>query len=62
MVGGFFDLHHAHWSEGEISWFERLIDEEDVDIMGWAIGSIPVPADYQGDMMAALQRLDYISV
>lgn len=60
MVGGFFDAHHASWDAAERALFARLLDEQDVDIMAWAIGSQPVPADYQGAMMTAFQQLDYI--
>ena len=62
MIGGFFDRHSARWSETEIAWYEALIDEQDVDIMGWAIGTITVPARLNGTMMRAMQALDYIAV
>ena len=39
MIGCFFDTQHADWDEEAIVWFERLLDEEDVDIMGWALGT-----------------------
>ena len=39
MVGGFFDHCSAEWGEAEYAWFERLLEEQDVDIMAWA--SIP---------------------
>jgi antitoxin CptB len=62
MVGGFFDAHAANWNESEIVWFEQLMDEQDVDIIGWAMGSIPVPAEWQGPMMVAFQKLDFIRI
>lgn len=62
MLGGFCDAHGPTMSEAELDWFEALLDEDDVDIMGWAIGSIAVPPRWQGPMMVALQRLDYIPV
>ena len=62
LVGGFFDARHAAWNEAEIAWFETLMDEEDVDIMGWAIGTIPVPPKIDGAMIHAMQVLDYIVV
>jgi antitoxin CptB len=60
MVGGFFDAHHGRWSEGELDWFERLLEEQDVDIMGWAIGSIPVPPEWDGAMMQTMRDLGYV--
>jgi antitoxin CptB len=62
MVGGFFDMHQANWQDAELSWFEALIDEQDVDIMAWAIGTTPPPARYAGPLMEAMRRLDYINV
>ena len=62
MVGGFYDRFSAGWTDEEITWFEALIDEEDVEIMGWAIGTMPVPERASGPMMVAMQKLDYIAV
>ncbi len=60
MIGGFFDRHGEGWSEEEMTWFEALLEEQDVDIMAWAIGTAPPPARYQGEMMRRLQALNYI--
>ena len=62
MVGGFFDAHSAEWSDEEITWFETLIEEQDVDIMGWAMGTIPVPAQFEGAMMARMATLSYVPI
>ena len=62
MIGGFFDKHAAGWGEAETAWFAALLEEDDVDIMAWAIGTQPVPARYAGPMMQAMQALDYIPV
>ncbi len=62
LIGGFFDTHSAHWNETEIAWFERLLEEDDVDVMAWAIGTQPVPAAFEGAMMSAMQKLDYIPI
>ena len=43
MIGGFFDRYHAEWGEKELDWFEALLDEDDVDIMAWALEAQPVP-------------------
>jgi antitoxin CptB len=60
LIGGFFDRHHPGWSAEEIAWFESLLEEQDVDIMAWAIGTAEPPARFQGPLMTALWRLDYI--
>ncbi|WP_224199681.1 MULTISPECIES: FAD assembly factor SdhE [Pacificimonas] len=61
LIGGFCDKHLADWGEAEIQWYEQLLEETDVDIMAWAIGTAPVPERYQGEIMSAMQALDYLS-
>ena len=60
MVGGFFDAHHAGWGEAEMGWFEALLEEQDVDIMAWALGTAVPPERFQCPAMGQLQKLDYI--
>ena len=60
LVGGFFDCCHAEWSDEELAWFEALLEEQDVDIMAWAIGTAEPPERFAGPMMKRLQRTDYI--
>jgi antitoxin CptB len=62
MIGGFFEARHADWSDPEIDWFEAFLEEQDVDIMGWAIRTIPVPVRWQGKMMDDLMMLDFITI
>ncbi len=62
MVGGFFDRYAAAWNAAEIDWFEAFIEEQDVDIMAWAIGAAAVPERWQGAMMERLRACDYIEV
>ena len=62
MIGGFFDAHHQQWSSLERAWFADLLNETDVDIMAWAIGTEPAPARYQGILLSALQQLDFIRI
>jgi len=60
LIGGFFDRHHAAWSDDEVAWFETFLEEQDVDILAWAIGTAIVPERWQGAMMGRLQALDYV--
>ncbi|WP_294391700.1 succinate dehydrogenase assembly factor 2 [uncultured Sphingomonas sp.] len=62
MVGGFFDRFSPEWDDGQIDWFEAFLEEQDVDIMGWAIGTIPVPDRWAGPMMDRLCVLDYVPI
>ncbi|MCW2350134.1 succinate dehydrogenase assembly factor 2 [Sphingobium sp. B12D2B] len=62
MIGGFFDAHAASFTQAQADLFEALLEEEDVDIMAWAIGTLPCPARYEGPMMEAMRRLDYVPI
>ncbi len=62
MIGCFFDSRHPTWSEQQLTWFEALIDEEDVEIMAWALGTMAVPAKYAGPMMQDFQKLDFVEI
>ncbi len=62
LMGGFFDRYHQGWSDAEIALFEALLDEEDHDVMAWAIGTEPVPERYDGALMTAMRKLDYVDI
>jgi len=62
MIGCFFDRYGSDWTDAELSWFERLLDEEDVDIMGWALGTLAIPDAYSGVQMDAFCKLDYVKI
>ena len=62
IVGGLFDAQSAHWAAAEMDWFEDLLEEQDVDIIGWAMQTIPVPERWQGAMMDRFQKLDFIRI
>ena len=62
MIGGFFDAHGQGWNDEEIAWFETFLEEQDVDIMAWAIGTAEAPPRFHGPMLDALQQLDFIRI
>ena len=62
LVGGFYDQYGASWSAADLALFERLIDEQDVDIMAWAFGRSAPPEWLATPMVEALRRLDYINI
>ena len=62
MIGGYFDRYHAGWDEAAIVWFEALIEEDDVDIMAWALGTQEVPSEYAGAAMERMRLLDYVEI
>jgi antitoxin CptB len=60
MIGGYFDECGQGWDEAEMAWFEALLEEQDVDIMAWALGTAPVPERFDGPMMKRLKTINYI--
>lgn len=62
MIGGFYDRYHIAWGEAELGWFEALLDEDDVDVMAWALGSAPAPEHLAGNLLTAMQKLDYVDI
>ncbi|MET0309195.1 MAG: succinate dehydrogenase assembly factor 2 [Sphingomonas sp.] len=62
LIGGFFDRYSEGWNADEIDVFEELLEEQDVDILAWAMGTEPAPDRYAGTVMAALKTLDYVPI
>ena len=62
LIGGFFDAHNQQWGSQERAIFERMLEEQDVDIMAWAHGTAEAPERFAGPMIEALKKLDYIQV
>jgi antitoxin CptB len=62
LIGGFFDAHHASWGSEERALFSDMLEEQDVDIMAWAIGTAEPPERFGGPMIESLKRLDYIGI
>ncbi len=62
MIGGFFDRYAHAWNEAELAWFEALVEEDDADIMAWALGTLAVPDEYAGAQMELMRKLDYVEV
>ena len=61
MIGGFFDAYGNSWSSGQRALFDAMLEEQDVDIMAWAIGTAEPPERYR-ELMPSLQRLDYLPI
>lgn len=62
MIGGFYDAHSAGWNDAERMLFEEMLEEQDVDIMAWAMGTLPVPERYAGTLITALKTLNYVPI
>ncbi len=62
LIGSFFDVHHESWGPGERAQFNEMLSEQDVDIIAWAHGTAHAPERFEGPMIEALKKLDYIPV
>jgi antitoxin CptB len=62
LIGGFFDAHSDEWTADERVLFADLLEEQDVDIMAWALGTAEAPERFAGAMLNALQTLDYVPI
>jgi len=60
LIGGFVDRHADRWSDDELTLIEAMLEEQDVDIMAWALGTATPPERFGGELLLHLQRLDYI--
>jgi antitoxin CptB len=38
------------------------MDEQDADIMAWAMGVLPVPQEWQGAMWDKFAQLDFVEI
>lgn len=61
MIGGFTDRHLDGCDEGGVAWFEAMLEENEVDVMAWALGTQVAPARFEGPLLEALRRLDYVA-
>jgi antitoxin CptB len=55
ILGPFADSRVALMSEERLGRFERLLDQPDHDIYAWIVGSAPVPAEFNDDLLAELR-------
>lgn len=62
IIGGFFDRCSPTWDEADMAWFEALLEEQDVDIIAWALGTVAVPEQFSGARMDAFRKLDFVDI
>jgi len=56
LIGRFAAAHLPAMDLAQLERFERLLDEEDADLMDWLMGKYPVPDDIQSDVFTLLQQ------
>jgi len=55
ILGPFADSATAAMPDERLDRFERLLDQSDHDIYAWVVGSAPVPAEFDDDLLAELR-------
>ena len=55
VLGGFARRHLATLSEDQLDRFEALLELNDPELLGWIMGSEPVPAAHDHDVMDLLK-------
>jgi antitoxin CptB len=55
ILGPFADSRAPGMSSERLDRFERLLDQSDHDIYAWVVGSSPVPAEFDDDLLAELR-------
>ena len=50
VLGPFADVHLAAMGEAELALYDRLLDENDQDLLPMVLGQVPAPAGMQGLM------------
>lgn len=55
LLGSFADAHACSFTLAELEAFEILLDQPDHDLFAWVLGTAPVPAVFEGEMMRRLR-------
>lgn len=54
LLGGFAEAHMLSLSAEQLTKFEAILEENDVDILLWLQGLRPIPDDLDHDVMAQI--------
>jgi len=55
ILGPFADRYVATFTQGELDWFEALLNVQDQDLYGWILEREPTPAEFDGALMRKLK-------
>lgn len=61
ILGSFVDSRLSQFSLDDVTWLERLMEEEDVSILSWIIGTEALPEIFDTPLMREMQKLDYLN-
>lgn len=48
VLGPYADAHLAAMEEGKLALYDRLLDENDQDLLPWVLGQVAAPAAFAG--------------
>ena len=54
ILGHFADAKLEEYNVGELDRLEKLMDEQDTDLLSWILGQVPVPEGVDGELIAQL--------
>jgi len=55
VIGRFAKENLATMTDAQVAEFEVLLEVPDQELYAWIIGRVPVPANYEGEVMTMLQ-------
>jgi antitoxin CptB len=59
IMGRFLDEAIGTLSEAEVEEFERLCNVPDLELYAWVVGSLPVPAEYDTELLRRIRAFDH---
>ncbi len=59
ILGHFADAHLSNYQTLELDRFEKLIDEQDTDLLKWILGQEILPIDVDSDLIAQLIKFQH---
>lgn len=54
ILGHFADAKLEGYNVSELDRLEKLMDEQDTDLLSWILGQVPAPEGVDGDLIAQL--------
>ncbi|AKR55392.1 Sdh5 family protein [Devosia sp. H5989] len=58
ILGPYADAHIEGLPEAQLDRLEKLMNEEDTDLLKWIMGQEPVPGDVDAELLAVLARFN----
>ncbi len=62
IMGNFVEANLETLTADDCAWFERLFEEQDHEILAWVTSSADTPEAFDGPIMDALKKLDFMTL